>query len=249
MAYPLTFTAFDWADLPSEETALDKEHLQEAEKRLAKFVEDYEIHWRFPVKEESKLPKAPEVIKGDIFLVEETSELVLYNGVEYVKMHVTIGPEGITTGMIAAKAVTNAKIAEGAVEATNIANKTITGAEVAVETLTGENLVNGTITPKQLQGGATPAYSGKTEIAKGKEEEASATERQLVTITVETEKSKETVVEVQVNKVFASKFSVGAAVTTNSFLTCTVLVPAAQSYEVKQIAGKIEKVWASTITV
>lgn len=86
MAYPLTFTAFPWEDLPSENTPFDKELAQEAEKRLAKFTEDYEVHWRFPVKKESELPKV-EVIKGDIFLVEETRELVLYNGTEYVKLN------------------------------------------------------------------------------------------------------------------------------------------------------------------
>ena len=50
MAYPLVFTAFDWEDLPSEGTPVDKEDLQEAENRLAKYAREYEIHWRSPVK-------------------------------------------------------------------------------------------------------------------------------------------------------------------------------------------------------
>lgn len=86
MAYPLTFTPFNWEDLPSENTPFDKENAQEIEKRLAKFTEEYKIHWRAPVKKESELPKV-EVIKGDIFLVEETKELVLYNGAEYVLLN------------------------------------------------------------------------------------------------------------------------------------------------------------------
>lgn len=85
MAYPLTFTPFNWEDLPSENTPFDKELAQEAERRLAKFTEEYEVHWRFPVKKESELPKV-NVAKGDIFLVEETSELVVYNGSEYIKL-------------------------------------------------------------------------------------------------------------------------------------------------------------------
>jgi hypothetical protein len=85
MAYPLTFTPFNWEDLPSENTPFDKELAQEAERRLAKFTEEYEVHWRFPVKKESELPKV-NVTKGDIFLVEETSELVIYNGSEYTKL-------------------------------------------------------------------------------------------------------------------------------------------------------------------
>lgn len=89
MAYPVEFTPFDWEDLPSENTPFDKEDAQEAERRLAKFVEDYEIHWRFPVAEESELPKVA-VAKGDIFLVEETKELVVYNGAEYVKLNVFV---------------------------------------------------------------------------------------------------------------------------------------------------------------
>lgn len=86
MAYPAKFTAFPWEDLPSENTPFDKEKAQEAEKRLAKFTEEYEVHWRFPVKKESELPKV-EVTKGDIFLVEELKELLLYNGAEYVKLN------------------------------------------------------------------------------------------------------------------------------------------------------------------
>ena len=86
MAYPLTFTPFNWEDLPSENTPFDKELAQEAEKRLAKFTEEYEVHWRAPVKIESELPKVA-VAKGDIFLVEETKELVVYNGTEYVKLN------------------------------------------------------------------------------------------------------------------------------------------------------------------
>jgi len=89
MAYPLTFTPFNWEDLPSENTPFDKESAQEAEKRLAKFTEEYEVHWRFPVKKESELPKV-NVAKGDIFLVEETVELVVYNGSEYIKPNVFV---------------------------------------------------------------------------------------------------------------------------------------------------------------
>lgn len=89
MAYPATFTAFPWEDLPSENTPFDKELAQEAEKRLAKFTEEYEVHWRAPVKKESELPKVT-VAKGDIFLVEETKELVLYNGSEYVKLNIFV---------------------------------------------------------------------------------------------------------------------------------------------------------------
>lgn len=89
MAYPATFTEFLWEDLPSENTPFDKERAQEAEKRLAKFTEEYEVHWRFPVKKESELPKVA-VAKGDIFLVEETQELVIYNGTEYVKPNVFV---------------------------------------------------------------------------------------------------------------------------------------------------------------
>lgn len=87
MAYPLAFTAFTWEDLPAEGTPLDKEDLQEAERRLAEFATEYEIHWRSPVKKESELPKV-EVIKGDVFLVEETKELVVWTGAEYVKLAV-----------------------------------------------------------------------------------------------------------------------------------------------------------------
>lgn len=86
MAYPATFTPFPWEDLPSENTPFDKEKAQEAERRLSKFTEEYEIHWRFPVKKESELPKI-NVVKGDIFLVEETKELLLYNGAEFVKLN------------------------------------------------------------------------------------------------------------------------------------------------------------------
>ena len=89
MAYPLAFTAFDWEDLPSEGTPVDKEDLQEAERRLAKFAAEYEIHWRHPVKKESELPKV-EVLAGDIFLVEEDRELVMWNGAEYVKLNVFV---------------------------------------------------------------------------------------------------------------------------------------------------------------
>lgn len=89
MAYPATFTPFPWEDLPSENTPFDKEKAQEAENRLAKFTEEYEVHWRFPVKKESELPKI-NVLKGDIFLVEETTELVVYNGAEFVKIKIFV---------------------------------------------------------------------------------------------------------------------------------------------------------------
>src|SRR5208282_5175394 len=83
MAYPLTFIAFDWADLPSEETPLDKEGLQEAERRLAKFAAEFEIHWRKPVTKVGELYKAPEVEKGDVALVEEVHEVWYYTGTEW----------------------------------------------------------------------------------------------------------------------------------------------------------------------
>lgn len=86
MTYPIEFTPFNWEDLPSENTPFDKENAQTAEKRLAKFTVEYEVHWRYPVKKESELPKV-NVAKGDIFLVEETRELLLYDGVEYVKLN------------------------------------------------------------------------------------------------------------------------------------------------------------------
>src|SRR5208282_1178999 len=84
MSYPLTFTAFDWADLPSEETPLDKEDLQEAERRLAKFAAEFEIHWRKPVTKVGELYKAPEVEKGDVALVEEVHEVWYYTGAEWL---------------------------------------------------------------------------------------------------------------------------------------------------------------------
>lgn len=86
MAYPLTFTAFDWEDLPSESTPVDKEDLQEAERRLAKFAAEYEIHWRKPVKKVSELYKSPEVEKGDVAFVEELHELYFYTGTEWDPM-------------------------------------------------------------------------------------------------------------------------------------------------------------------
>lgn len=89
MTYPAEFTPFDWEDSPSENTPVDKEVLQEVERRLATFTEEFEIHWRFPVKKESELPKV-DVDKGDIFLVEETKELLLYNGAEYVTLNVFV---------------------------------------------------------------------------------------------------------------------------------------------------------------
>ena len=89
MAYPPIFTPFDWEDLPAEGSPFDKENAQEAEKRLAKFTEEYEVHWRAPVEKESELPKVA-VVKGDVFLVEETREFVIYDGVEYVQPNVFV---------------------------------------------------------------------------------------------------------------------------------------------------------------
>src|SRR5271166_6392494 len=83
MSYPLEFTVFDWADLPSEETPLDKEDLQEAERRLAKFAAEFEIHWRAPVKNVGALYKAPNVEKGDLVFVEELKEVYYYAGAEW----------------------------------------------------------------------------------------------------------------------------------------------------------------------
>ena len=89
MSYPVTFIPFDWSDLPSEASAFDKANAQEAEKRLAKFVEEYKVYWRAPVKKESELPKVS-VATNDIFFVEETKEFVVYNGAEYVKPNFSI---------------------------------------------------------------------------------------------------------------------------------------------------------------
>src|ERR1035441_7111365 len=83
MAYPATFTPFNWADLPSESTAFDKENAQEAEERLAKFTREYEVHWIAPVKKLSELLaiKEPNALAGDIRLVEETKRLYGWNTV------------------------------------------------------------------------------------------------------------------------------------------------------------------------
>jgi hypothetical protein len=81
MAYPVTFTAFNWEDLPAESTAFDKENAQEAEKWLAKFTEEYEVHWIAPVKKLSELLaiKEPNALEGDVRLVEETKRLYGWN--------------------------------------------------------------------------------------------------------------------------------------------------------------------------
>ncbi len=93
MAYPLAFTAFDWEDSPSEGSPLDKENLQEAEKRLAKYATEYEIHWRAPVNTFgilTALYKAPNVQAGDVALVEELKELYFYTGAEWKPMRVAL---------------------------------------------------------------------------------------------------------------------------------------------------------------
>lgn len=93
MAYPLAFTAFDWEDLPSEGTPLDKEDLQEAERRLAKYAAEFELHWRAPVKTFgilTALYKAPEVLAGDVAFVEELHELYFYTGTEWKPMQVVL---------------------------------------------------------------------------------------------------------------------------------------------------------------
>jgi hypothetical protein len=82
MAYPITFTPFPWENLPAEGTPLDKEKFQAAEKALAKFVEEFELHWRAPVKKFSELPK--EVKAGDVCLVEEQKILYAYSGTEWI---------------------------------------------------------------------------------------------------------------------------------------------------------------------
>jgi hypothetical protein len=81
MAYPATFTPFNWEDLPSENTPFDKELAQEAEKRLAKFTEEYEVHWIAPVKKLSELLaiKEPNALEGDVRLVKETKRLYGWN--------------------------------------------------------------------------------------------------------------------------------------------------------------------------
>src|SRR5271170_5213574 len=83
MSYPKEFTLFGWEDLPAESTPLDKEDLQEAERRLAKFTTEFEVHWRKPVKKVSGLYKPPEVEKGDVAFVEEVHEVWYYNGTEW----------------------------------------------------------------------------------------------------------------------------------------------------------------------
>lgn len=261
MSYPLAFTAFDWEDSPSEGTPVDKEDLQFGETRLALFVTEYEHYWRHPFKTKAALEalKSPETAAGDVALVEEAHELYEYTGTEWVPINVTLGTGQVTEAKIAANAVTNSKVKEKSLEpnrleeskltSTQIKPEGIVGASIKKETLSGEKLENETITPKQLQGGAAPVYSGEIEVATEKEEEVSAITRNLVTLTIETEKSTKTIVEVLVNKVFAGKSSAGAAVTANSFLSMTVMVPAAQKYEVKVLEGKVNKVWASVVTV
>jgi hypothetical protein len=155
----------------------------------------------------------------------------------------------VTAALIAKETITAEKLVLASIDAPQIKLLAITAALIAKETITGEKLANGTITPKQLQGGATPAYSGKVAVTAGKEEEPSATERKLVNLTVESKTTEAATYEVLVNKVWAAEMSVGAAVTAASFPTCTVLVPAAQKYEVKVLTGKAEKLWASAVTI
>jgi hypothetical protein len=97
MAYPAIFTPFNWEDLPSENTPFDKENAQEIEKRLAKFAEEYEIHWRKPVSKIGELGsiytiKGPNVAIGDVVLVVETRELWIYSKLEEWESLVTITP-------------------------------------------------------------------------------------------------------------------------------------------------------------
>jgi len=84
MAYPPAFTAYSWEDLPSENTPVDKHELNEAEKRLAKFAEEFQgVNWRPPVKKESELnslykPKGGNVKVGDVAFVYELEEIFVY---------------------------------------------------------------------------------------------------------------------------------------------------------------------------
>jgi hypothetical protein len=88
MAYPPTFTAYAWEDLPSENTPVDKAELNQAEKRLAKFAEEFQgVNWRPPVTKESELnslykPKGTNVRIGDVAYVVELNEVFTYGASE-----------------------------------------------------------------------------------------------------------------------------------------------------------------------
>lgn len=150
-----------------------------------------------------------------------------------------LAAEGVETGKIKLLAITEGLLANEAVGTGKIANLAVTAGKIA----------NATITPKQLQGGATPAYNGKTEKKTAEEIEPSASERKLVTITVQTAAATRTVAEVVVNKVYAGEVSVAVGAAGESHLSIAVLVPAAQKFEVKVIEGKVEKVFYSAVTI
>jgi len=98
MAYPPAFTAYGWEDLPSENTPVDKAELNEAEKRLAKFAEEFQgVNWRPPVKKESELnslykPKAGNVQVGDVAYVSEANEIFGYGASEEWKPLTVVAP-------------------------------------------------------------------------------------------------------------------------------------------------------------
>jgi hypothetical protein len=109
MAYPLTFTPFSWADLPLETTPVNKADLQEAEKRLAKFAEEYEIHFRAPAKTTTDLNtkyKGETVAINDVAFVESEGEFYEFTtSKEWVPLKV--GEQGIKEG-----AVSESRLAE-----------------------------------------------------------------------------------------------------------------------------------------
>jgi hypothetical protein len=149
------------------------------------------------------------------------------------------GSETVDSENLTIEAVTENKIEEGAVDESKIKNLAVTTSKIA----------NEAVEPTKLQGGATPAYSGKVAITAGKEEEASATERKLVTVTVESKTTEAATFEVLVNKVWLAVLSVGAAVLAPSTPSVTFLLPIGQKYEVKVLTGKAEKIWASVVTI
>jgi hypothetical protein len=151
----------------------------------------------------------------------------------------TIAPLAITAADIAENAITAIKISAGAVSTAKLGNEAVTAAKIA----------NATITPTQLQGGPTPAYSGKIEGKPAEEIQVSATERRQVTITAITASVTRTVIEVQVNKVYVGEQSCAVGAAGESRLSLTFMVPIGQHFEVKVLEGKIEKLFYSGVTI
>ena len=91
------------------------------------------------------------------------------------------------------------------------------------------------------------AYSGKTERATGKEIEEDAGRRRLVTLSIESKTATRTLVEVQVNKVFAGQ--VGCSVTSvgKDELTISFAVAAGQKWEAVVVEGSVEKLYSSSV--